>query len=263
MRQSTLLVCAVIGILLAACVSSPAQVMLPTPEAPCQATFAWQGIVPGKSTQQDVIDALGPPLEKGAERFDQHTTPFYAYRISGGTATQFVQDRIFFRSDGVVDWLEVVVADRDGEFHSIRSMLDKLGNNLDAIYWNNNYRHYSGQFDVLAGPDQVWVWSECGVALNTTGDCNSSNKAEPLCSEAGNSMEPMTHTSTTLTLRYPNRLPEAFQVKDPSVDNDVLMMFLFPSTSYKGFTEYYMQKIPFELWTDFLDKLRHDNSIGH
>ncbi len=257
MRLYTLFVFAIASILLSACASLPGQVVLPTPEASCHATLSWRGITPGKSTRQDVTDALGPPAETGTEQFDQRTVPFYAYRVDNGTIAQYVQDRIFFRSDGVVDWLEVIVADRDGKYHPIRDMLNELGSTLDTIYWNNNYRPNSHQFDVLGGPDQVWIWSECGVALNTTGHCSPAQEADPLCPRHNEPMAATASTPTTLTLRYPHVQPEAAQVPDPSVDNTVLMMFLFPPTSYKGFSEYYMQKIPFRLWNDFLDKIYH------
>jgi hypothetical protein len=123
----------------------------------------WRGITPGESTRQDVINALGTPDHVGTKQFGDSRVSFYEHKVEGGVIAEFARDRVFFRSDEVVAWLEVVVADRDGTFHTVQEMIDQLGEVLDVVYWNNNYNPSSRQFDVLAGPDQLYVWSECGL----------------------------------------------------------------------------------------------------
>jgi len=257
MRLRTLSIPLAISFLIVACVPVEEKEARPTPERSCSTTLNWHGIIPGRSTQQDVINALGTPPKTGTERFDQSDVTFYAYPVDGGVVAQFAKDRIFFGSDGIVDWLEVTIADRDGEFHAVRDMLDDLSNTLDTVYWNNNYRPASRQFDVIAGPDQVYVWSECGLALNATGHCSSSEADRVLCPQRGEQTGSVNPIS--LVLRYPNPFPQFSREPNPSVDNAVLMMFLFPPTSYEGFTKFYMQKIPFGLWYDFFQEIRSDN----
>jgi hypothetical protein len=56
--------------------------------------------------------------------------------------------------------MEIVVADRDGTFHAVSETIEQLGSTLDAIYLNSNYRDNS-YYDILGGPDQFYIWSEC------------------------------------------------------------------------------------------------------
>ncbi len=257
MRLYALLVTLTIGILAIACVPIQKERFLPTPEADCPIIINWRGIIPGQSTQRNVTDALGHPSQRGVEQFGEQRIPFYSYPVEGGVVADYVQDRIFFRSDGTVNWIEVVVADRDGTFHIAQETIDQLGNTLDTVYMNNNYNpSNSFPIDVLAGPDQIYIWSECGLALSVLATCSVSDSDKLRCTysdDVGNSEDT---TSTSLVLRYPN--PHSSSEPIPDVNNVVLMKFLFSPTSYDGFDEFYRYNIPFGIWDIYLHQMYAD-----
>jgi hypothetical protein len=181
--------------------------------------------------------------------YDGRDIPFLAYSVTGGRVSQFIQDRVFFRSDGVVEWIEEIVADRDGTFHAVQEPISRLGNTLDTAYLNNNYRPSVEQFDILGGPDQLYIWSECGVALDVVKTCVVSKQG--CLAEETKSRNDIT---PTLTIRYAPPRPQ--RESSLGTDKIVLMRFLFPPTSYKGFKEFYMHRIPFGLWLEYLPSLR-------
>ncbi|MFZ6027933.1 MAG: hypothetical protein ACOYYS_09470 [Chloroflexota bacterium] len=189
---------------------------------------------------------MGRPTTKGIEKIQNEFFSYYAYQVDRGIAAGYVQDRIFFRSDGIVSWMEVVVADRDGSYHSILESVEQFGNVLDVAYLNNNYDPTNkSQMDVLAGPDQLYVWSNCGVVLDTLPNCS----AETL----NNSTNDDTRNKD-LTFRSPEPHDTGGE-PDPDVSNVVLMKFLFPPTTFDGFTDSYMYKIPFGLWDNYVREL--------
>jgi hypothetical protein len=239
-------------LLAAACVSSREENPLPTPDAACPVTLEWHGVVPGRTTRQDVVEVLGHPSQKGTLWFDERHISFYSYPVEGGTVSGYVEDRVFFRPDGVVDWIEVVVADRDGGFHSVQETIDQLGNTLDTVYLNNNYNpSNSFPIDVLSGPDQIYVWSECGLVLDALAVCLPYEEADiPGCATPEDATRSGISVSITVMLRYPD--PHYSLEPIPDANSPVLMKFLFPPSSYEGFNDSYRYKIPFGLWDTYI-----------
>jgi hypothetical protein len=223
---------------------------LPPPEGKCAISVNWNGIVPGKSTRQEVINALGQPQKWGLERVQDVTYFYFTYQVARGMVADYVQDRIYFRPGGIVDWMEIVVADRDGSYHSINEGVELYGNVLDVVYINNNYDPRNKfQVDVLGGPDQLYVWSDCGVVLDTLPRCSSEMLNGTLGSVPNNDL-----SGKDLVFRFPNPYHVGGD-PDPDVNNMVLMEILFPPTTYKAFTNSYMYKIPYGLWDDFVREL--------
>lgn len=251
-----------LSMLIIACTGGRAQTVLPTPERDCPITLNWHGIVPGESTQKDVLKALGMPLNKGRERIDDYWLPFYEYKVQGGHVADFVSDRVFFRSDGTVDWIEAVVADRDETFHPVGETISELGDSVDTVYVNNNYRpSNSPPFDIQGGPDQLYVWSECGIAVHALSYCLAKDGALncPILNKTRDELRDMSKIEASIgvavTVRHPDEIgPEPV----PGFDNAVLMKFIFPSTSYSGFNEHYRYMIPFGIWNEYLREILYE-----
>jgi hypothetical protein len=139
MRTKILRIAFIISLLVTACETPELRGPLPTPEVACSETLNWHGIIPGKSSRQDVMNILGSPSQVGNEGFDNKSISFYAYKIESGIVSRYAQDRIFFRPDGIVDWIEEVVADRNGSFVSAQATINQISNTVDTAYLNSNY----------------------------------------------------------------------------------------------------------------------------
>ena len=226
------------------------KISLPVPEIDCLAAPAeWMTLQPGLSTRQDVIDVLGKPDDKGKTKFmDGRWISYYAYNVAGGVVAEFVQHRIFFRSDGTIDWIEEIVGDGDGQLHTAGETVSQLGDTLDVVYNNSNYNPFAEfQYDILGGPDQIYVWSECGVALLAL---VGYKKTGPLDLE----YSPVEFNDPqALKLRYPDIFHSEMPVKD--LERVVLMKFLFQPTTFDSFWEHYMYRIPYGLWKGYPHKL--------
>jgi hypothetical protein len=135
-----------------ACSLDPSkEVKLEAPESTCQTTpVPWQGLVPGQSTKTDMITALGQPIQ--TTRVNRRESIF----VYPPTMRHGFGNVILLRDD-VVDWVDVWVADLDGSFHTLAEFVQVYGNTLDRVYEN--------RLGDVIGPGQVYVWSECGVAL--------------------------------------------------------------------------------------------------
>lgn len=227
------------SVLLMACSSPvPPNSSLPTPEFACQTALDWKGIVPGQSTRRDVVRILGEPARKGSERYVDGRVSFYAYRIEDGAIAGLAEDRIFFGKDGVVAWIEATVADRDGQTHTIQEIVEQLGTTLDQVYVNNDLR-LPDQYDIHAGPDQIYVWAGCGLAVSAV---------SPIVDEHP--------TASSLIVRYPLSPSNSLQ-QTPNVDDVIMFKFFFPRTSFAGFEEFYRDKVPFYLtyiWGEYLQR---------
>lgn len=230
-----------------ACANIEKTVNLPPPESKCMVEFDWHGLRPGQSTREDVEEALGMPFKKGKLSFDDRNISYYTYEVKGGEISKYAFDRIFFRSDGLVDWMEIIEADRNEKFVPVSDEVKQLGNEIDTIYLNNNYRPQNPFPDVVAGPDHIYVWSECGLAL----DVIPSTYSQAFQADAIQCQPENTNDLCNLTTRHPNPYNVG---KDPQPDANsvVLMRFYFQPTSYEGFTQSYIYKIPYGLWKDYL-----------
>lgn len=225
------------SVLLVACSSPvPPDSSLPTPERACPRVLDWRGIVPGESTRRDVLRILGRPSRKGTERSADGRVSYYTYEIEDGAMVGLAQDRVFFGRDGVVAWIEASVADRDGQTHTIEEITDQLGTTVDQVYRNNNCR-LPNQFDVHSGPDNVYVWAECGLAVSAV-------------SPAGDDLS----NSRGLMVRHPMST-DFLQPIRPSIDAEIMFEFYFPRTSFAGFEDFYRYWVPTYLlyiWKDYL-----------
>ncbi len=255
MRTKTVSAIIGFGFLIVACATATSPPPLPTPEVACPVALDWHGLVAGQSTRQEVVQALGNPLRQGSQQVDNRRISFYAYAVEGGSVARFVEDRVFFRANGTVDWMEVVVADRDGRFHAVQEITKQVGDTLDTVYSNNNYNPAShSQYDVLGGPDQLYIWSECGLVLDVLPYCSPTEVGGPKCVSASNSSSSRLPISETLKLRQPSPYNIGGDAP-PDVDNIILMKILIPPTSYAGFQQTYMYKIPFGLWDAYVHKV--------
>jgi len=227
--------------ILIAC-SSPIQpgFSLPTPESACKQSLNWRGIVPGESTRQDVIRLLGKPSQKGSERYIDGRVSYYAYEIKDGAMAGLAEDRVFFDQDGVVTWIEAIAAGHDGQIYTIEEIASQVGATLDQVYVNNDYS-MPEQYDAHAGPDDIYVWAECGLAVGA-GLLEGTNQP----SAAG------------LVIRHPVPAGELF-TPTPRMEDMVFFKFFFPPTSWNGFEEHYKDKVPFfvyYIWSEYRQRIK-------
>ena len=155
----------VLAVSLVSCADNQNETQIPHPERQCSTTVDWQELIPGQSTTKDVIRILGNPSKKGRIKFEDKRISYYAYDVDGGVIADYAQNRIFFTKDGVIDWMEIIEADSTDRVETVFDVVSLLGNELDVVFSNNNYRPGGIYYDVFDGPTNIYVWSECGVAL--------------------------------------------------------------------------------------------------
>jgi hypothetical protein len=154
------------------------------------------------------------------------------------------------RSIERVDWIETIVADSDGQYHSIQETVNLLGDTLDIVYFNSNFNPFADyQYDVIGGSDKIYVWSECGVALLALTDV--------IITDRGGLEYEWTpyDAKSVLTLRYSEYFPSTLPVAN--LGSIVLMKFLFPASTFENFMENYRYKIPYGIWNDYIDDIRN------
>jgi hypothetical protein len=238
-------------IFFSSCVYNQDEIPVQPPERQCNAKIDWRGLIPGQSNMKDVIRILGNPSKKGKTKFEDRNISYYAYEVDGGVVADYVMDRIFFRTDGVIDWMEIIQADRTTKVETVFDLVLDLGNELDVVYSSNNFRPGESFYEVLSGLNQIYVWSECGLALDAlpTNSASAFGTIETGC-KIGNESPQM----CDLTFRhlYP---PSSADYSRYDINSIVLMKFYFQPTSYQGFTDYYMYKIPFRTWGEYLHEL--------
>jgi hypothetical protein len=234
----------ILSIFASACGPGNQGEVLPPPVTSCPVVLNWQNIKPGVSTSREVVDILGNPIEKGEIKFNNdQRSAYFAYMVRGGEISEYAKHRVFFRPDGVVDWIEAIVADSDGTDHTVREWTEQVGTTLDTVYFNNNLDWFAEvQYDFQSGPDQALVWSECGLLL--------------LAIWSPPDLAEQSTTSTqVLTLRFPN----AFANTQPIIDltGVVMMVFLFQPTTFDEFMKHYVYRVPYGLWDDYLEQNAH------
>lgn len=228
-----------VGFVLLGCQSliSSSDSGLATPESSCQVSSpSWQNIKPGLSNMEDVINALGEPLEKG--RLPNQGSDYFLYSPAITYLRVTYGNLIVFTSEGVVAWIDVWVSNSDGSFHSIVETVHQYGSTLDRGYIN-------GVLDMY-GPDQVYVWSECGVAVTVV----DSSFLKRTTSE----ILPLTGSPETLSyvlkFRYPASNEYGAQ-SSVSTDLIVIRQFLFEPTSFEMFLQDYEAQIPYLRYEGF------------
>lgn len=204
-------------------------VKLPLPENTCDAPPNWQGIWPGITTRQEVLEKLGVPNKEGSEKMWGSNYSYIAYQISGGSIAKYTTDKIFFRTDDVVDWMEIAVGDRTGSYQRISDEINTLGSTIDTFYINSNAPPAGiAAYDILSGPDEVYVWAGCGVAFITI------------------PVEQM--GAPMITIRHPIRSTGS-DFTTPNANSVILKKIFFIPTSHQGFMDYYKHKLPYKSWS--------------
>lgn len=232
--------------MLAACTSPQDLPALPTPTAACHPLYDWGGMAPGKSTREDVDRLLGTPEVEGTIRSDEWGQLSYSGYPAGHTVfPDGIRHVVFFRADGVVHSIDVIVADRDGRFHPVQEIHNEIGMMPDTVYLNTDVQQSQGQpsgdaYDTHSGPDVVYVWAACGLAVTTltvgedhlaSTDCRTEAQEH----DADQSPEPVI---------APLKTPQYREPVTPNGCSAVMVEFLFQPTSYEGFVDFYMDSVP-------------------
>ena len=235
MKPSTVVsICVIVGATLMACrpTTSPTEVQPnPTAEYECEAMPAtWRGLVPGSSTKSEVEQILGKPEHTTSVPSPYNLAKIYEYPPYVTGIVEKLGNRVAVGADARVAWIDSWVANADGRFHTIAEFVHTYGSTLDRVYLN-------GAGDV-AGPEEVYVWAACGVALTTvpTEYYQDAFNANPSL------IPPSVPTNLELTLIYPladydSRKPQM------QLDDLVLRAFFFPATNYAYFRTAYESNI--------------------
>lgn len=207
---------------------------LATPEGACKASLAsWKGLVPGQSTKEDVERVSGQPIKKVNLR--ESNRFYYLYPPVIARLETSYGNKVVFRQDGVVDWIDVWVSNTDGKFHTVAEIAQKYGCVLDRVYLMEDLPEYS-----VVGPAQVYVWADCGIAITAVPGSFvglSADEVPPRAESAG-------AESCTWTVRHPVHSQATLQPR-PSVEDIVIRKFMFQPTSFASFQEFYVDWIPF------------------
>jgi len=208
-----------------------AQALLATPEGMCQASASsWLEISPGESTEENVLDVLGEPATQG--HLSKVESRFFLYPPIVDTSETKSGNLVVFRKNGVVDWMDLWVANSDGKFHTVAEFARQYGPKLDRAY-------VQGINDTF-GPGQVYVWSECGLAITAVSDVHIKRFANETLALA----EQLEPSIGELTFRYPVH-PSATIQPSPNVDQIVVRQFIFQPTSFDSFRRAYADWIPY------------------
>ncbi len=203
---------------------------LEAPEEICKTSpAAWQGIVPSRSTKLDVIDIIGQPVEK--KRLSENKEAFLYPPFITIPGASYGNSTVF-RPDGVVDWIDIWVSNSDGKFHTVFETVEQYGSTLDVVYTN-------GVPDIF-GPDQVYVWSECGIAITAVGKFDVKRSADEVLPLA----RPVQIDKYQLKFRHPVLVKSPYQTR-ADVNDIVVRQFLFQPTSFDSFREFYADWVPY------------------
>ena len=135
----------------ASCTSPGGRVVdLEQPENTCLAEpVSWQGIVPGQSTRQDVIEILGQPSQRG---HSSQGVKVFVYPPIMKLASSY-GNMIGFRDDDIVDWVDIWVLDSDGQFHTVAEIAQVPDNYV--VLDENSSRKILDLMEALEDHDDV------------------------------------------------------------------------------------------------------------
>jgi hypothetical protein len=167
--------------------------------------------------------------------------------------SRFLSDKVYFRNDGIVLWIEEIVADRYGDFVSVNTEIDKYGKVVDTVYINSNYLDDLKQIDIQSGPDQVYVWSTCGIAVLAMSHCFVIETDSFHCVLPSNKSAISQFSDDMVMQREPSQSQPQFAF--PSTKNVLLMRFRFIPTKYGEFNAFYRRKIPYGVWDHYLSTI--------
>ena len=231
--KSLRIIALLLFMLLTSCEAKAAMnhVELATPEASCQAKLAsWHGIIPAQSSKADVINMLDEPLERGYS--PEWEKEFFLYPPVVNIAETKYGSLIVFRSDDVVDWIDVWISNLDGKFHTVAEFAQQYGFTLDRVY-------VAGSADMF-GPVQVYIWSECGVAITAVDSSYmklSENETLPLS-------EPVETADYQFSFRHPVPAQSSLQ-PIPDINQLVVREFLFKPTNFDSFLTLYASRVSY------------------
>jgi hypothetical protein len=215
----------------------------------------WKGIMPGKSSIVDVINVEGLPDNIQITKFSNRYYFEFSYLIKEKIFKNELKDKYYFDINGRVSWITIPIGDRNQKIHMISEESEILGKSPDTIYWNNSIN--SGIiFDLHAGPDQVYVWSNRGIALLGIPGCYSVNENKKIrCNSNNKKLQNATEGDFTPTYN------PLYELVPNYYDHNALLIYkiIFPSTTYENFIENYSYVIPFwggSIWELYLEKYR-------
>lgn len=213
--------------------------VLETPESGCAAQPAsWQGIIPGESTQDDVIHILGEPAE--ILNKDRSGRKIFLYQPVVVDLDVKLGNAIAFGEKDIVEWIDIWDPKVTNGFSHVADYAQQYGSSLDQVYLQS--------VADVAGPTRVYVWSNCGLALTTLLGISDDSSSQP------DSSEP-TRVSMPLEFRYPSS-PSDLYLETSGLDA-VLRLFIFRPTNFAAFQKYYSEWIPdLHLYYRYLDALQ-------
>jgi hypothetical protein len=215
---------------------------IPQPLSSCSINMEWNGILPGKSNYRDVINQLGTPNLIGLERFGKKVYIYFGYNTKDEIKIGKASNRIYFSDNGKVDLIELPKLVKNYPPSEIKDISDIIGNNLDTVYMNNNYDPgLPSQYDILGGPEQVYVWSNCGIALLGSPYCHKAPNDKVSC-ESTVDNNGGTDNNNELKATH-----EPIIGYDDSISYEssalLLIEYIFPATNYDYYKSNYMFKI--------------------
>jgi hypothetical protein len=245
-------------VILSGCSSLNNSQTLPTPSAECAVLPDWKGIFPGKTTREEVVQLLKRPAKFGIENHKGQMVTYFAYPIESGTVKNYFMDKIFFDARGVVDWMEIAAVDRDENVLEVSEISQQLGDKLDTIYANTNYNPAYKQYDVIGGPDQVYVWANCGVALLAIPYCHLQKGTNQISCDDYDTAEDQGDKNKLTPLESPPFYEGG--ERENNKNALIVMKIMYPPTSYGGYKENYMFKIPYVGWNFWEKLIKEHNS---
>jgi hypothetical protein len=139
---------------------------------------------------------------------------------------------IVFRDDNIVDYVDVWVSNFDDKFHTVAELVQQYGTILDIVY-------VRGVSD-LFGPEQVYVWSSCGIAITAVPESEVKRSVDEVLPLADST----TVSNDQLVFRHPVH-PEGSVQPRSDTRQIVIRKFLFQPTDFASFYGIYTDQIPY------------------
>jgi hypothetical protein len=92
----------------------------------------------------------------------------------------------------------------------------------------------------MSGPDQVYVWSNCGIAVTAIAESEVKRSADEILTIA----ESIEMDSDQLNFRHPVH-PEGSIQPHPDVQEIVVRRFIFQPTDFASFDKFYADWLPY------------------
>jgi len=211
---------------------------------------------------ENVTENLGQPDVISNERIGDKEFTYYGYfvmadMLSGVNLTKDgdpLMHKIYFRQNGLVDRMQIIDINSEGQFNQVQRYSSEFGDHLDVVMYNGGKLSprdtrssstpvvFFGSFD----SDMLYVWSECGIVINAIGKCKASDH-DADCVDLKSPINVQGEPNNSLSTRIED--PMMFK-SDINTSDLVLMKIIFPPTTYDGFLSYYYGTIPSDNWND-------------